>query len=130
MGGTSDLEQRYRDYLGCLNARRFDDLGAHVGEDVLHNGVRLGLGGYRAMLENDVGTVPDLVFDVRLLVATGDTVGAILGFECTPVREFRGLPPTGRAISFTEHVFYRYRGGTIAQVWSLLDDAAIRAQLS
>jgi predicted ester cyclase len=43
---------------------------------------------------------------------------------------FFGLAPTGRRISFCEHVFYRFRDGRIAQVWSLIDRDAVATQLT
>jgi predicted ester cyclase len=45
-----------------------------------------------------------------------------------PRRAFAAcLPLTDR--SFVEHVFYQYRYGRIAQIWSMNDMDAIRAQL-
>ena len=44
--------------------------------------------------------------------------------------EDRGGPQAAEGpISFVEHAFYRYEEGRIAQVWSLIDMDAIRAQL-
>jgi predicted ester cyclase len=57
-------------------------------------------------------------------------VACRLQFRCTPAREWRGLRPNGRSIAFAEHVFYAFREGRIAEVWSLLDHAAIEEQLT
>ena len=35
----------------------------------------------------------------------------------------------GKRISFTENMFYEFREGRIVQVWSVIDKAAIEAQL-
>jgi predicted ester cyclase len=35
----------------------------------------------------------------------------------------------GRRVSFTENVFYRYQDVRIAQVWSIIDKAAVERQL-
>jgi predicted ester cyclase len=56
-------------------------------------------------------------------------VACRLWFTCTPTSTFFGHEPTGRPISFCEHVFYRFRDGRIAHVWSLIDREAIAAQL-
>jgi predicted ester cyclase len=56
-------------------------------------------------------------------------VGARLDFRCTPVGEFLGFPPTGRTVEFSENVFYRFREGRIAEVWSLVDREAVRRQM-
>lgn len=123
------LEQHYRDYLTCLDERRFAELGRFVADDVVHNGAALGLSGYRTMLENDVRTFPDLLFGLDLLVVDRDQVAARLLFDCTPVLPFAGFAPTGERVRFSENVFYRFQDGRIAQVWSLLDLAALARQL-
>ncbi|HEY8916070.1 MAG TPA: ester cyclase [Chitinophaga sp.] len=40
-----------------------------------------------------------------------------------------GLPVNGRNIVFTENVFYRFQDRKIKEVWSVIDKAAIEAQL-
>jgi predicted ester cyclase len=52
-----------------------------------------------------------------------------LAFNCTPTGDFLGLAINGRRVSFTENVFYRFRGEKIEQVWSIIDRAAIEAQI-
>lgn len=47
-----------------------------------------------------------------------------------PATRFTGIPPTGRPISFVEHVLYRYRDDKIAEIWSVSDMDAIRQQLA
>ncbi|KUI38538.1 ester cyclase [Mycobacterium sp. GA-2829] len=127
---NTDLSETYRAYLACLNERRWDDLSRHVADDVTHNGRRLGLDGYRAMLEADTHATPDLRFVPEILLADGDMVSCRLAFDCTPQREFLGLQPTGARISFAEHVFYRFTDRRIAEVWSLIDRDAVREQFA
>lgn len=128
MTGT-DLAAIYRDYIACLNRQDWPGLGRFVHEDAQHNGRRLGLEGYRRMLEKDFRDIPDLRFDIRMLVADPPLVASRLAFACTPKGEFLGLPVNGRRVSFAENVFYRFRGDRIAEVWSVIDRAAIEAQL-
>lgn len=125
----TDLRRIYRDYLACLNRQAWPELDRFVHEDVHHNGRRLGVAGYRAMLERDFEAIPDLHFDVQLLTCDPPLLGARLRFECTPRGTFLGLHVNGRRVSFTENVFYEFRGERIAQVWSVIDKAAIEAQL-
>jgi predicted ester cyclase len=125
-----DLRTVYRDYLACLNERRWGDLGHFVADDVSYNGESVGLSGYRSMLEADTRAIPDLRFVAEILLADGDVVSCRLRFDCTPEREFLGFEPRGRRISFVEHVFYRFADRRIAEVWSLIDKEAIREQLS
>lgn len=124
--GLSDL---YRDYIACLNARDWPGLERFVHDEVHYNGRRIGVAGYRALLERDVRDIPDLSFDVQLLICDPPHVASRLRFDCTPGGTFLGLPVNGRRVSFTENVFYRFERGRIAQVWSVIDKAALEAQL-
>ena len=56
-------------------------------------------------------------------------VASRLLFDCSPKGIFMGLPVNGRRISFSENVFYAFSGGRIRSVWSVIDKAAIEAQL-
>lgn len=124
-----DLRQAYRRYLACLDARDWPRLGEFVADDVVHNDRPLGLAGYRAMLEQDVREIPDLRFDAEFIVVEGPRLAARLRFDCAPAGTFLGLPVDGRRVSFAENVFYEFHDGRIAGVWSVIDKAAIEAQL-
>lgn len=126
---TNDLARIYREYIDCLNRRDWAALGLFVRDDVRHNGRALGLAGYRRMLEDDVEQIPDLHFDIRILVAEPPQLAARLWFEVTPKGKFLGLAVNGRKVSFAENVFYEFRHGRIQDVWSVIDAAAIEAQL-
>ena len=125
----AELATTYRDYIACLNAQDWPRLGLFVAHDAVHNGRAFGLQGYREMLEDDFRAIPDLRFHVELVTCDPPNVAARLAFDCTPAGEFLGLPVNGKRIAFTENVFYEFRDGKIAQVWSVIDKAAIEAQL-
>ena len=124
-----DLADIYRDYIACLNAQDWPRLVKFVDDDVHHNGRRLGLSGYREMLERDYEDIPDLQFAIALLVCDPPHVAARLAFHVSPRGNFLGLDINGRRVSFTENVFYAFRDGNIVEVWSIIDKAAIELQL-
>lgn len=126
----TDLEARYREYIRCLNERRFGELDQFVQGELRYNGLPESWTAYRDRLVQDVAAIPDLFFDLQLIVARGDLVSSRILFHCTPQHGWQGWQPNGQAISFAEHVIYRFHGGKIAEVWSLLDRAAIAAQLA
>ncbi|KFE46397.1 ester cyclase [Pseudomonas syringae] len=126
---THDLTDTYQAYIACLNAQDWPALGDFVHEDAYHNDRPFGLAGYREMLENDFRQIPDLQFNILSLVADASHIAARLGFDCSPKGEFLGLAVNGKRVSFTENVFYQFRDGKIARVWSIVDKAAIEAQL-
>ncbi|MFG1606203.1 ester cyclase [Actinoplanes sp. NPDC049265] len=125
----SDLSERYRAYLAALNERRLDDLVEYVQDELTYNGAALTRPEYQAMLAGDVEAIPDLFFDARIIVATEDRIACRILFDCKPEKEFLGFTPDGGRFLFAEHVFYRFVGGRIAAVDSLIDRHAIAEQL-
>ncbi len=128
MTGT-DLSAIYRSYIACLNRQDWADLGRFVDDDAIHNGRRIGLPGYREMLERDFAEIPDLRFDIQLLICEPPYIASRLDFDCRPKGMFLGLPVNGRRVSFGENVIYEFRSDKIVQVWSIVDRAAIESQL-
>lgn len=126
----AELASIYRNYIACLNARDWSNLGRFVHDEVSHNGNRIGLAGYRQMLENDYATIPDLRFNIDLLVTEPPHVASRLQFNCSPKARFLGLDVNGRKVAFAENVFYEFEDGKIFRVWSVIDKTAIEAQLS
>ena len=93
----------YRDYIACLNKQDWPKLEQFVHDEVYYND--------------------------RLLIFDPPHIASRLGFNCTPKGKFLGLHINGKRVSFTENVFYKFRGEKIEQVWSIIDKAAIEAQL-
>ena len=125
----SDLSSIYRDYIACLNKQDWPRLEQFVHSDVHYNNQQIGTVDYREMLERDFYEIPDLHFDIQLLISDPPYIASRLRFNCTPKGTFLGLHVNGKRVSFTENVFYEFREGKIAQVWSVIDKAAIEAQL-
>jgi predicted ester cyclase len=126
---AKELRERYRGYIDCLNRQDWAHLGDYVADEVQRNGEAVGLAGYRTMLEGDFAAIPDLSFKIDFLVSEPPYVAARLIFDCRPKGELFGLPVNGKRVSFTENVFYRFSNGKIETVWSVIDRAAIAAQL-
>ncbi|TJW42663.1 MAG: ester cyclase [Mesorhizobium sp.] len=125
----TDLSDVYRDYIACLNKQGWSKLGQFVDDEVIHNGRRFGLSGYLKMLERDFDQIPDLYFNVQMLISDPPYIASRIGFDCTPTGHFLGLHVNGRRVSFAENVIYEFRDEKIVQVWSVIDKAAIEAQL-
>jgi predicted ester cyclase len=126
---SQPLAEIYRDYIACLNRQDWGNLGLYVHEEVMHNGRAMGLVGYRRMLEQDFEAIPDLRFNIELLVSEPPHIASRLQFDCTPRAMLFGLPVNGRRVRFAENVFYEFENTVIRKVWSVIDKAAIEAQL-
>lgn len=125
----NEIKDAYHAYIACLNRQGWQDLHLHVADAVEYNGTMIGLDGYRAMLVADFRAIPDLSFNIAFLVCDPPMIASRLAFDCTPVGNLFGLPVNGRRVRFDENVFYEYEEGRIRRVWSVIDQAAIAAQI-
>ena len=123
------LSDVYRDYIACLNQQDWPMLKQFVDENVYYNGKQIGLSGYRKMLERDFYEIPDLQFNIQLLISEAPYLASRLSFDCSPKGRFLDLDVNGKRVSFTENVFYEFRSEKIVQVWSIIDKPAIETQL-
>lgn len=124
-----EVTEAYGDYIACLNRQDWGSLDRHVADQVRHNDRTIGLTGYRTMLMEDFRAIPDLFFRITRLVCDPPMIACVLSFDCTPTGEVFGLPVNGARVQFDEHVFYEFTGRKILNVWSVIDKAAIAAQL-
>ena len=127
---SDNLSDIYRNYIACLNGQDWPRLGLFVDDDVTYNARRIGLPGFIQLLEKDFREIPDLHFNVQLLISDQPYIASRLRFDCTPVGMFFGLPVNGKNVSFCENVFYEFRRGKILNILSVIDKAAIEAQLA
>jgi predicted ester cyclase len=125
----TSLSTVYRKYIDCLNRKDWAELEQFVHDEVRYNGKPIGLSGYRDMLERDFREIPDLHFNVHLLICEPPYIASRLKFDCTPKESFLGLEVDGRKVSFAENVFYEFHERKIKAVWSVIDKLAIEAQL-
>ncbi|WP_353646554.1 ester cyclase [Mesorhizobium sp. WSM2239] len=123
------LSDVYRDYVDCLNHQDWVNLGQFIDDEVYHNEKRVGLAGYREMLEGDFRAIPDLYFNIELLLSDPPRIASRLHFDCTPTGILFGVPVNGKRVQFCENVFYEFANGRIARVWSIIDKAAIADQI-
>jgi predicted ester cyclase len=105
----TDLADIYRGYVACLNRQDWPALGQFVHAEVARNGERLGISGYRKMLEKDFSEIPGLHFNIGLLISDPPCIASRLQFDCTPKGQFLGLDVMGKRVSFAENVFYEFR---------------------
>ena len=127
---TTDLRERWLDYLSCGNDRRSDELDNHVHDEIVFNDLPVALTDYAAAIAGNIAAVPDFRWTVDELVVQDDTVAVRLTDTGTPMDEWLGIPVTGASFAIAEWAMYHYRDGKIAGMHFLLDVAAAREQLS
>ncbi|PTW61536.1 putative ester cyclase [Breoghania corrubedonensis] len=124
-----EIIESYRAYIACLNRQDWQDLHHYVADQVEYNGATIGLDGYRDMLVADFRAIPDLSFNIAVLVCDPPMIASRLAFDCTPVGQLFGLPVNGTQVRFDENVFYEFGEGKIRRVWSVIDKSSIAAQI-
>jgi predicted ester cyclase len=72
---------------------------------------------------------PDLHVAVEDVIAEGDKVVARNTVTGTHRGEYRGLPPTGRSVTYNEIFIVRFAGRRIAEIWGVVDVLAQMKQL-
>ncbi len=72
----------------------------------------------------------ETVRTVHELLAFDDRAIMRITTQARHTGAFRGIPATGRPMSFTALVLYRFRDGRICESWTELDLAGLLAQLT
>ncbi|KAI0016312.1 SnoaL-domain-containing protein [Xylariomycetidae sp. FL0641] len=127
-----ELEQTYRAYIACINARTMEtELARFCHQRVVHNTKTLSLDQYRQLMKDAFAAIDGIEFALHTVIADEATqrVAARIEFHGTPVAKFAGVEANGRSVSFAEHVTYQFEAGRIARVWSLVDWASYRQQM-
>ncbi|TDZ16320.1 hypothetical protein Cob_v010625 [Colletotrichum orbiculare MAFF 240422] len=130
---TLDLKHHYRAYIKSINDGTMErDFGRFCQPELDHNGRRLSIAEYIPLISDSQEAIRDLRFDIQELLVDDATqqIAARLEFTGTPVREWGGAKPNGKAVRFHEHVMYQLDGGKIGRVWSVIELDAYRSQLS
>ncbi|MBB5849947.1 ester cyclase [Amycolatopsis umgeniensis] len=64
---------------------------------------------------------PDLRVEVEDMLEDGDKLVCRNTVTGTHEGEFRGLPATGKTVSYNEIFIFRFAGGRIAEIWGVVD---------
>jgi steroid delta-isomerase-like uncharacterized protein len=123
-----------RSSLDALNRGDVDTCLARIGPDFVMNLAGLppmrGADVWRQGFELIKRGFPDLHAHIDDIVAAGDRVAVRLTLRGTHQGDYLGMPPTGRAIEYTSHEFYRIVDGLIAEEWICSDMATMNSQLT
>lgn len=123
------LKELYQHYVKAANAREFDVIAELIHEQVTLNGVLHKREDVLFSLKAITDAIPDLVWHIEDLLTTEERIAARLRDTGTPTSRWFELEPTGAAIEFTEFAHYKVRDGRFAEMWFLMDVAAVAKQL-
>jgi predicted ester cyclase len=127
---TTELDQHYRRYLECLNQRQVGQLDQFVHETIQYNGAPMSRDDWKAgPILSTIEAMPDFRWTISEILVEGERIAVRLTDTGTLAREWMGLPPMGRSATFTEMVFYTFTDGRMSEIWSVFDEAGMKAQL-
>jgi len=72
---------------------------------------------------------PGLNITIEDMVGEGDRVSWRLNVEGVQEAEFRGVPPTGKQVTFGAQYVFRFRDGKIVERWTNFDRLGVLVQL-
>jgi len=145
-----DLREHYLSYISRINRGECAAGGLNLGlspfvhEGVIHNdSPPMTVDEYARLISDSQRELPGLYFDAEMLVVESATQpdqhphphsagqsssqGAANGTVAARLKlTYKPTPGTDETEAFYEHVFYRFQGGKISRVWSLLDGAGLR----
>ena len=122
-----------RFYEEVWNRRRYDTAADFFASDsVRHEASGPVRGGAEGIARNAAAwcaAFPDTHYTVEDVIAEGDKVVARWSMTATHEGEWRGVAPTGRAITFRGVNIHRIQGGKVAEIWNFRDDLGLFQQL-
>lgn len=72
---------------------------------------------------------PDLRAKIEDQMGEGDKVATRVTFQGTHKGEFRGIPPSGKSVSYTGIAIDRIRGGKVVEMWHEANIISLLQQL-
>lgn len=124
-----NLREFYQRYIEALNAHEFDRMNDFVHDEIVMHSQPSSRDELVAQLHSISGPVPDMHWVIDEIVTSGEWIGARLTNTGTPVQEWLGVAPTGKAFSITEYGIYTVRDGKFVAMSALHDEETLRKQL-
>jgi steroid delta-isomerase-like uncharacterized protein len=84
---------------------------------------------YKEFVRGFLAAFSDVRFSIHDIVAEGDKVVVRATGDATHIREYQGIPATGKRISVPEMIMIRAVDGKCAEAWSMFDTMSMLQQL-
>lgn len=121
------LKRVYRDYIATILAKDLDRLSMYVSDEVVHNGKKLGLEGYKDLISRNI-IETGVRIDIKRLIADEKTVAAVLVFSTqAETKELVGIQLDGAPFSYIENVVYDFEHDKIVEVHSVFEIDVVRS---
>jgi predicted ester cyclase len=134
---TTDNKATFRRFDDAVNSGDLEAVLATIDEIsdpdlVFHAPVPMGGSGVTALKQAWTGLMrayPDIHVAVQDMLTDGDKIVVRNTVTGTNTGEFRGLPPTGKPVTYNEIFIIRFAAGLMAEIWGVVDVYAQLKQL-
>ncbi|OBH35501.1 hypothetical protein A5691_06385 [Mycobacterium sp. E183] len=125
-----DYRSLYKSYLEHCNEHDFDSMASFYTPTIKVNGVPMDPASVTDQFAPVISAFPDWHWEMRHIVVDEENI--VVHFEVTGTHRgtFQGIEATGRRVSISEFTLYRVEEGKFAEVWDLVDMAALITQIS
>ncbi|WP_197504981.1 ester cyclase [Mycobacterium sp. E3305] len=130
MTQPDDYQSLYKSYLEHCNEHDFDSMASFYTPTIKVNGVPMDPASVTDQFAPVIAAFPDWHWEMRHIVVDEENI--VVHFEVTGTHRgtFQGIEATGRRVSISEFTLYRVEEGKFAEVWDLVDMAALITQIS
>jgi steroid delta-isomerase-like uncharacterized protein len=130
---TTTTRTLIHQWVEAGDAGDFDAVAQYLHADVvIHTplgATHEGLDALNALARTFSDAVPDMKHEIQEVVSVGDTLAARIILKGTHRDELLGAPATGNAFHVDQAIFAHLRDGKIAEVWEVVDTAALMQQI-
>lgn len=129
----SDILATFKSYVDTLNKKTTaEDFPKYFHDHVSFNNIDIELEKFREIIDSSSEFIEGLKFTLAETVVNEEKqqIGARILYAGKPVKEFKGVEPTGKSVEFSEHCFYQFDDGKIKQMVTLLDMEVFRQIIS
>jgi steroid delta-isomerase-like uncharacterized protein len=129
---AQQAREHYLSYMEIFHERRLDKLAHFYAQDVVVHPTlpQPGLEGLHAILGAWVTAFPDLRLMVDEVIYSDGILATRITIKGTHTGgPWMGVPPSGRAVKYIDHCFYRLRDGKFTEVWDLPDTWTLMQQM-
>ena len=126
----NDLRSWYLRYAEALNRHELDGMDEFINDEVQLDGLPGKREDVVAALKGIFDAVPDFHWEIKELLIDRDRIAVRVINTGTPVKEWLGVPATGKSFEIAEHVIYTVGDGRFVKMVNLHDSAELRRQLT
>jgi predicted ester cyclase len=98
-------------------------------EELLTNGVRVGIAGPVGRIRDRLAAFPDLTTSIEDMFVAGNKLAVTLIWRGTHTGSYGGIAATGKSVEVRDTAIWHFRDGKVAEILTIQDQFAILKQI-